>query len=251
MPNQKSYGSLNTWDLYKFVAIVLMTIDHIGLYLMPSEFVFRMIGRMCVPIWLFLAGYGCFSPKNNIKRRLQKDVLLAFVLISILHIFYTGGLFPLDILAAIWLGRYMLYSYGRKIDKYATYILLLFLPISYPSYDLMVYGTAGISWMILGYLAAKHPGGLRNMRLRLYGSIIFIVHAISQFIYFDFPEVYFLHFSSGLAMIFVLLMLFKPRPDMETQPAWAQIITCLSRHSLVYYISHIVLCMALAIAIYT
>ena len=49
---------LTSYDLLKALAIILMIIDHMGYYFSPDEMWFRVLGRLCVPIWFFLIGYA-------------------------------------------------------------------------------------------------------------------------------------------------------------------------------------------------
>ena len=43
----------------KILAMITMTIDHIGLILFPYNIVFRMIGRLAFPIYAFMIAEGC------------------------------------------------------------------------------------------------------------------------------------------------------------------------------------------------
>ena len=66
----KKYGDIpSSYDFIKFVAVVLMVIDHIGYYFFPYDLMWRSFGRMCVPIWLFLAGYA--KPSDVFPKELR------------------------------------------------------------------------------------------------------------------------------------------------------------------------------------
>ncbi len=62
----------------KILAIVLMTIDHIGIVLFPEIVIFRMIGRIAFPIFAFLLVEGALHTKD-IKKYLKRLLLLAFI----------------------------------------------------------------------------------------------------------------------------------------------------------------------------
>ena len=53
----------------KIIAVITMTIDHIGLYLFPGNLVLRMIGRIAFPIFAFTFAEGCKYTKNRTARR--------------------------------------------------------------------------------------------------------------------------------------------------------------------------------------
>lgn len=50
--------SLNSNQL-KLIALLAMTIDHVGLYLLPQYTIFRIIGRLAFPIFAFMVGESC------------------------------------------------------------------------------------------------------------------------------------------------------------------------------------------------
>ena len=50
--------NITSYDMLKTAAVVLMIIDHIGYFFFPEMPIFRALGRLCVPIWMFLVGYA-------------------------------------------------------------------------------------------------------------------------------------------------------------------------------------------------
>lgn len=62
----------------KILAIVLMTIDHIGIALFPEIVIFRIIGRIAFPIFALLLVEGALHTKD-IKKYLRRLLLLAFI----------------------------------------------------------------------------------------------------------------------------------------------------------------------------
>ena len=51
----------------KLIALITMTIDHIGAYLLPQYRFLRIIGRIAMPIYAFLIAEGCHYTKNKAK----------------------------------------------------------------------------------------------------------------------------------------------------------------------------------------
>ena len=43
----------------KLIALITMTIDHVGAYLLPQFTILRIIGRLSMPIYAFLIAEGC------------------------------------------------------------------------------------------------------------------------------------------------------------------------------------------------
>ena len=66
-------------ELLKWIAIVTMTIDHIGLILYPEYIVLRYIGRLAFPLFAYLLILGMESTRSVMKYFLR---LFSFALIS-------------------------------------------------------------------------------------------------------------------------------------------------------------------------
>ncbi|MCD8108866.1 MAG: conjugal transfer protein TraX [Clostridiales bacterium] len=65
--------------LLKLIAIVTMLIDHIGAVLYPDQMIFRYIGRIAFPVFVFLLVEGFYYTRNIRKYELR---LLLFAIIS-------------------------------------------------------------------------------------------------------------------------------------------------------------------------
>jgi len=51
----------------KLIALITMTIDHIGMILFPAQRIFRIIGRMSFPIFAYFVAEGCRYSSSRIK----------------------------------------------------------------------------------------------------------------------------------------------------------------------------------------
>lgn len=58
MPTVQSRFGLTANQL-KMIAMITMTIDHIGAYLLPQLHVLRIIGRLSMPIYAYMIAEGC------------------------------------------------------------------------------------------------------------------------------------------------------------------------------------------------
>ena len=51
----------------KLIAMVLMTIDHVGMLLLPQVRVLRIIGRWAMPVFAWMIAEGCCHTKNRLR----------------------------------------------------------------------------------------------------------------------------------------------------------------------------------------
>ncbi len=51
----------------KIIAAITMLIDHAGLMLFPENMIFRIIGRLAMPIFAFMISEGCRYTKNKLR----------------------------------------------------------------------------------------------------------------------------------------------------------------------------------------
>ena len=51
----------------KLIALIAMTLDHIGVYLLPQHQILRIIGRLALPVYAFLIAEGCHYTRNKLK----------------------------------------------------------------------------------------------------------------------------------------------------------------------------------------
>ena len=54
-------------NMLKIFALVCMTIDHIGLYLMDNSYPMRAIGRLAFPIFAYMIAEGCKYTHNRTR----------------------------------------------------------------------------------------------------------------------------------------------------------------------------------------
>lgn len=154
MQEQRLKTNLDT-NLIKLIAIVAMTIDHIGGALFPEYPVFRWIGRIAFPLFCYCLTVGMLYT-HDIKKYLLR--LGAFALISqpfwILAFNaddFAGNIFNLNIfftlivsLAATW---------GFKEKKWWLFIAGILL-LSFINFD---YSTTGLVLMLIFYLCRNKP----------------------------------------------------------------------------------------------
>lgn len=83
-----------TWGLsgnqLKLIALALMTIDHVGAFLLPQYPVLRIIGRPAMPIFAYMIAEGCHHTRNKGNYLLR--LVFAALLTQLVQYFLSSGL---------------------------------------------------------------------------------------------------------------------------------------------------------------
>ncbi len=136
----------NFW--LKIIACVTMTIDHVALFLsvFPINgniilstsstlyFILRVIGRMALPIFLFLITEGVQKTKNIKKYMLKLGIMATLISIILIilnssavgftYLSYQGNIF-LDLFFCVLI--YYLFTHEKKLVKYLTALPILYI----------------------------------------------------------------------------------------------------------------------------
>lgn len=96
-----------TGNQLKILALLTMTIDHIGVVLLPQYPILRIIGRLAYPIFAYMIAEGCYYTRNK-KRYLGGIVLLG---LACQIVFYAAmGSLEQSILTTFALGIIVVYA---------------------------------------------------------------------------------------------------------------------------------------------
>jgi len=112
-----------TGNQLKLIAMVTMTIDHIGHYLLPQVLWLRMIGRLAMPIYAYFIAEGC-----RYTRSLPKYLgsLAATALLCQVVTFLAGSLYQCILVTfSMSVGLIMLIKQGRKSKSPLWWLLLM------------------------------------------------------------------------------------------------------------------------------
>ena len=128
-------------ELLKWIAIITMTVDHVGVILYPEFTVLRFIGRFSFPLFAYLLILGIENTRNI---RYYFTRLFIFALISQVPFFLALGYGPFDSLNIFFtLSSGLLFVYFFK--KSSVFVLVpvfasLVLPFDYGIYGIAVIG---------------------------------------------------------------------------------------------------------------
>ena len=147
----------------KIIALVTMTIDHVGMYLLPQFVILRIIGRLSMPIFAYMIAEGCRYTKN--KRYYLLLTLGVGLICQVVYWIAMQSLYQC-ILITFSLSILLIYSIDyavthKTVLSYLTLIIVSIaiffvcqiLPILLPGTDFSVsYGIYGVLLPVFAFL---------------------------------------------------------------------------------------------------
>ncbi len=245
---------LTSYDLLKALAIILMITDHVGHFFYPDEMWFRVVGRLCIPIWFFLIGYARGT-------EITKSLWIGGVIVAISAIIAGEFLLPLNILFTIIIFRYIRYSTAMRSFYSADglrgmFLILLFLTL--PSSILFEYGTSAMLFVLIGYML-RNRGTVQEkielQYLKIFTGISFFTFFIIQGV--SLPSLsgqQALFMLIGFSIIGYMLWNFKPAiyvdADRQMARSVIRILQFMGRRTLEIYVANIVIFRGVAMYLY-
>lgn len=114
-------------EFLKLIAIITMAIDHIGFGGYPDQQIFRVIGRLSLPIFCYLLVQG-YLHTSNFKKYAGR--LFIFAVVSQIPFTYYFGKNELNIFMTLFVGLLVLYTYENKL--WILFLSLLLTSIAVP-----------------------------------------------------------------------------------------------------------------------
>lgn len=98
----------------KIIGLISMLFDHIGVFLFPNIFLFRLIGRIAYPIFAFALVEGCFYTKNRLKH-----FLVIFIMAILIQVAYLIAMkdYSLSIFMIFSFSIILIYLFDFIYDK--------------------------------------------------------------------------------------------------------------------------------------
>ncbi len=230
---------ITSYDLIKTFAVVLMIIDHIGSHFFPDAIEWRMVGRLCVPMWLFLIGY---ANSRDIHPRLWVGALLlvgADVIVG-------WPILSLNILFTILLIRLVLDRVVTWFDQSDAMrlgvgfgIVLLLLPTM-----VVDYGTSGLALAMFGYYVRRYQEGSCSLSfMRGVMAFAFITFMLGQQLSFGFSSMQFGLTAGGLLLVIMMLQAFSMHEfsalGKKVGSVGTGLLKLCGRHSLEVFVLHL------------
>ena len=146
----------------KVIALIAMTIDHIGVVLFPDNAVFRIVGRLAFPIFAYMIAEGCKYTRN--RKRYLSVIACEALVCQLVYIAAEGSLY-MNIFVTLALSISLIYLCERavkerKVSYYAaaaaavaaSYFICETAPNILGNTDFMIdYGFVGVLTLVVIY----------------------------------------------------------------------------------------------------
>lgn len=167
MTNRITKFNLNTHDIWKMLALLLMFIDHTGLYVFNNDLNFRLIGRLSFPIFAVIYGY-------HFKGKINTKLLLYGLPIVIVNYYFKNEIY-FNILYSFVVGGFILKFYNSNLDKKydKIFFLLIMMMFGIIINPILEYGLFAFFFML--------SANTKNSKEKAtYFSITFLLYFIFQ-----------------------------------------------------------------------
>lgn len=108
-------------NIIKILAMIFMTIDHVGLVIFENNLIMRTIGRLAYPLFAFMLAEGCYYTKNKLKHFL---LIFILALACQLTVFIYSGETEHNILITFSISILLIYAY-QFFEKNKTFVRVL------------------------------------------------------------------------------------------------------------------------------
>ena len=172
--------------ILKIIALIFMTIDHVGVFLpsSPLQFTFRVLGKIALPIFIYTTLEGCKKTKDIKKYMLRLGVMsilmyIAIVIAQLVLYFNNGYLLVFQNIFFTLLNLvFIYYLFFVNKNKNKRWMVILPILIFIGSYIFFLLRINGIS----EFISSIFVDGLTTM-YGLEAPIMFVGALLSIYIY--------------------------------------------------------------------
>ena len=238
------------YDYLKTLAVILMLCDHIGAFVFPDIDILRVLGRLCVPIWLFLIGYAH-------TRTINDRLILSAIAVSAMTYVGFGYIEPMNILWTIILVRLLLPHLIRALHHdvgqlvFATIVFIALAPFTRHVFE---YGTMAFVFALWGHISRNGfsvYGG--RWTGQLYGLCALACYTIIEFINFSFEMTLLPFLVVGMMFIYCLISLYFVRGRVGWVPFSQnaqKVLYWIGHHTLEFYVAHLAVIITFSLFFY-
>lgn len=231
---------LTSYDLWKFLACILMAVGYTGFFLFPeNQELFMTVGVLCVPIWFFFIGYAK-------TKAISDPILWGTVLLIAASAVAGKSILALNILFTIMVCRLMRDYIGKKLFYQSKELFILtFLALAalaFPTMLLWEYGTLAIMMTMTGYVVRRQNDLIeRAVSIKVFINVTAILLALSSSITYNLDYYQSALVLVGLIFVNFKLLRFRRRKHTKLTRSLTSVVSgfikIFGRHSLAFFIS--------------
>ena len=174
----------------KIIACISMFLDHLGLMVFPKIILFRILGRIAFPIFVFMIAEGCYYTKNKLKHFLT-IFILGLIMQIVLYFFMNMTDFSIFLVFSVSIILIYLFEYieqniiKKDIVKTVFFIMLFLSTLGTffyitQNYNYFVgnYNFYGIISPLIIYIFKKYLGKYNIIASVIFISLASVYHGI-------------------------------------------------------------------------
>lgn len=221
-------------NMLKIIALIAMTIDHVGLMLFPNDEWLRMVGRIAFPIFAFMIAEGCRYTHSRLRYLLQ--IALMGIGMQIVLFVATRSLYQ-SVFISFTLAIILIYVIDKAKNeqqmKYWISVVVVVLTIAFLCLGLpdVLYKTDyDIDYNIIGVLIPVVCYFTKNTKLRIlvfalglmalsvfYGGVqwfcLLAIPLIGMYNYqkgkYELKNLFYFYYPAHLSVIFAIEIIFN------------------------------------------
>lgn len=174
--------------MLRIIAFITMAVDHIGLIFFPQFIVFRIIGRVAMPLFAFGVAEG-YNRTRDVNKYGQRILLLALISQPIFILLIDES--KLNICFTLFIGLFSIYFY-EKVKNWYLKILGITILLFFSFLLNLEYGAYGVLMVLFFYIFKNNINLLIAQALLIFA---YILTDFKQFInIFAIPAVFLAYF---------------------------------------------------------
>jgi hypothetical protein len=188
----------------KIIAVISMTLDHIGFIIYPQYVIFRILGRISFPIFAYMISEGMYYTKNRIKYFIR--VLILGIGCQLIYFLSDNGNI-INVILTWAMAIFTIYLYQKAKENanpiykmmFAVYLIALFvfcefIPYVYVNSPYKVdYGFVGVLLPLVCYIPKN-----KYIKLTLLAfGMLFLVFSLEYYQYWCYLSLIFLFVYNG------------------------------------------------------